>query len=678
MVRTANIHKMTFATRTVHTLALSLISIAAAMAQGNDNCAQAPAQNLAIGSSLTLTGNNSTATATNDFVVGSPYAGSPVYWVKFTTTACANVTISYCGQSPAWVGTFDVLASTCPGDVLVHASTANTVDCGDGNTTYLYNLLPAGTWAFAVLNNPGAQMSGPFSLTVSATACAENNDQCNQLIPQALASGSSLTFSADNTSASGVNDFAAGSPYFGTPVYWHAFSLSGCNNVTVNYCAQVPAWTNTLGIISRDCPGNDLINASAFNTTECGNSNSTFRYDFLTAGTYYIPVLADGGSGSLGAYTLNVSAQACVENNDDCSQVVPQPLASGGSLTFTGDNTNASGLNDFDASSPYFGSPVYWHAFTTTGCNDVVVDYCGQSPVWTNTFGILARDCPGLDLVSASQFNNSNCVDGNITFYYTALAEGTYYVPVLADGGSGSIGPYTIHASATACPVNNDLCTSTPNLALSAGSPLVITANNAGAGSAGDWVPGSLFDGTPVNWHRFTTTQCLDVDITYCGTTPPFGQTLGLVASDCPGSLLTFASNGPACPDGNTAWAYEDLPAGTWYIPVINNPGQNASGPYTLNISGAQCDIGIDEPGRLITALFPNPSDGSVNLLSSVSGPARITLLDVTGRTVSSERVNLSAGQITDLDLTRNVPGGNYALRVDHSSGTDILRLQVR
>lgn len=669
---------MTLITRTVHALALSLIFTTATMAQGNDNCAQAVAQSLSVGGSITLSGNNSTATSANDFVVGSPYAGSPVFWVKFTTTTCANVTISYCAQSPAWSGTFDILASTCPADALVHASTANTTECGNGNTTYHYNLLPAGTWAFAVLNNPGAGMSGPFSLNVSATACAENNDQCDQVIPQALASGASLTFSSDNTTASGVGDFAVGSPYAGTPVYWHAFTLSGCNNVTVSYCAQSPAWTNTLGILSRDCPGNDLVNATAFNTVDCGNGNTTFRYDFLSAGTYYVPVLADGGSGSIGPYSINVSAQACVENNDDCSQVVPQALASGGSLTFSADNTTASGLNDFDASSPYFGSPVYWHAFTTTGCNDVTVDYCGQNPAWTNTFGILSHDCPGLNLVSASQFNNTNCPDGNITFYYSALAEGTYYVPVLADGGSGSIGAYSIHVSATACPINYDLCGSTPPQTLTAGTPLVVNANNSTAGSTDDWATGNVFVGTPVNWHRFTTTTCLDVTIAYCGTTPAFGQTLGLVANACPGDQLTFGSPDTTCTDGNSSWAYNDLPAGTWYVPVINNPGQSSSGPYTLTISAAICNIGMDELDRPIAIVFPNPTEGALELLPAVSGPAQLMLMDPTGRTVRTERVNLIAGSMNELQLANGLPPGNYALRIKHSSGVDVLRLQIR
>ncbi len=282
--------------------------------------------------------------------------------------------------------------------------------------------------------------------------------------------------------------------------------------------------------------------------------------------------------------------------------------------------------------------------------------------------------------MNASQFNNADCGDGNITFFYNNLTEGTYYIPVLADGNTGSIGAYNVTVTVNACPINYDLCSATPPQALASGTPLIINANNANAGSAGDWATGNIFEGTPVNWHRFTTTECLDVSVAYCGTSPAFGQTLGLVPNACPADQLTYytGTNTTACGDGNATLLYNDLPAGTWYVPVINNPGQSASGPYTLTISGVQCNIGMDEPARVIAALFPNPSDGPVRLLSTVSGPARITFLDVTGRMLRTERINLSAGQVTEISLAQAVPPGSYALRVEHASGSETLRLQVR
>ncbi|MBK9761657.1 MAG: T9SS type A sorting domain-containing protein [Flavobacteriales bacterium] len=676
---------MSISARSIRTFCLTAVSSLAfehaSYGQGNDNCALAVPQSLSVGSSITLSGNNSAAGATGDFVTGSIYAGSPVYWVKFTTTQCANVSISFCGQSPAWIGPFDVLASTCPADVIVHASLSNTSDCGDGNVTFFYNLLPAGTWSFAVLNNPGAGMSGPFNLTVSATACAQNNDLCSDVTPQLLSSGSSLNFSADNTGATSLNDFDASSPYFGSPVFWHAITLDACNTVTLNYCGQNPVWSNVFGVLFTACPGLQPLQATGFNTTDCGDGNATFFFDEIDAGTYYIPVLADGGSGSIGPYTITVSALACTENNDLCSDVTPQPLASGATLTFSADNSTATSLNDFDASSPYFGSPVFWHAFTTDGCNTVTVSYCGQNPAWSNTFGILARDCPGLDLVSASQFNTTDCGDGNTTFIYNTLAAGTYYLPVLSAPGQGSSGPYTIQVSAVACPIDFNLCTSPPDLALAAGASLTFSANNTNAGATDDWAPGNLYFGTPVNWHRLTTTACTDVRIAYCGTTPVWANTLGLLANSCPADQLTFFSstNQTDCIDGNATWLYNDLPAGTWYVPVLNDPGQSSSGPYTITASAIECNIGFDEMDMLDWSVFPNPSEGGFNLMYGGStGNATIEIIDLTGRVVFSERAQLTAGSVHLVNASSELAAGGYELRLTVANSRTGRRVMVR
>jgi hypothetical protein len=670
---------MTLATRTVPTLAFSLLIASVALAQGNDNCALAVPQSLSVGGSITLSGNNSTATATNDFVVGSIYAGSPVYWVKFTTTQCANVSIAFCGQSPAWVGPFDVLASTCPGDVLVHASTSNTTDCGDGNVTFFYNLLPAGTWAFAVLNNPGAGMSGPFNLTVSATACAQNNDLCSDLAPQALASGNSLTFSADNSGATSLNDFDASSPYFGSPVFWHAFTTDACNTVTVNYCAQNPAWTNVFQVLFTDCPGLQTVQPSGGNTTDCGNGNATFYFNELPAGTYYLPVLADGGSGSIGAYTISVSAVGC--SSDLCANAAPVPLASGATLTFSANNSTATSLNDFDASSPYFGSPVYWHAFTTDACNTVTVNYCGQNPAWTNVFQVLFTDCPGLQTVQPSSGDYTTCGNGNATFVFNSLGAGTYYIPVLADGVSGSIGAYTINVAAVACPVSYDLCASVADQTLASGGTLVFAANNAGAGSTDDWVAGSPYLGSPVNWHRFTTATCMDVTVHYCSTSPGWNNSFGFLANSCPADVLTyfFSSNLTSCGNGNVTYIFNDLPAGTWYLPVLNDAANGASGPYTITVFSQECNIGLDEAATLDWSIFPNPSEGGFSLMyGGASVTATIELLDLIGRKVHSERAFLTTGSVHAVNTHSKLAAGNYELRLTTPKGTAARRVTVR
>ncbi len=562
-----------------------------ASAQGNDDCAQVTPVALPSGGSITLTGDNSTANGIGDFVATSPYAGAPVYWVAFTTQGCGDVTITYCGQNPAWTNTFGILANSCPADELVSASSFNDLDCGDGNRTYFFDNLPAGTWSLPVLNDPGNNSSGVFSIDVSHSPCPENNDLCAGLVPQVLPSGGSLTFTGDNSTAGGTNDFDPNSPYFGAPVAWHAFTTTGCNNVTIAYCGQAPAWTNVLGILATDCPALNLVNTSNLNVAECGDGNTTFHYDALPEGTYFLPVLNDPGNGSSGPYSISVSAAACPENNDLCSGLTAQTLASGASLTFSGDNSTAGSTNDFDPNSPYSGAPVAWHAFTTSACNDVTISYCGQAPVWSNVLGILATDCPALNLVNTSSLNVTECGDGNTTFHYDALPAGTYFLPVLNDPNNNSSGAYSITVSASACAVNNDLCFGLVAEPLPIGGTVTFTGDNSNATGINDFDPNSPFAGAPVKWHRFNNPGCATISISYCGQNPVWGNVLGILATDCPAlNTIFFTSvDQTTCVDGNYTYTWSQLSAGDYFIPVLLDASQNATGPYSITVSSLAC-----------------------------------------------------------------------------------------
>jgi hypothetical protein len=110
-----------------HTVPFALLTLAlqppTAGAQGADDCALAVPASLAAGSSSTLTGDNSSATVTGDFADGSPFTGAPVIWHAFTTTQCATVIVSFCGQDPVWGTVFGFLATDCPAQDLVFFST---------------------------------------------------------------------------------------------------------------------------------------------------------------------------------------------------------------------------------------------------------------------------------------------------------------------------------------------------------------------------------------------------------------------------------------------------------------------------------------------------------------------------------------------------------------------------
>lgn len=640
-----------------------------ALAQGSDDCAQAVPEALAIGSSIVLSGDNSTANGIGDFVATSPYAGAPVFWVKFTTTACANVTISYCGQAPVWANTLGILASSCPADLLVSANAFNDAECGDGNRTYHFDQLPAGTWALPVLNDPGNNSSGAFSITVGAVACAENNDLCSGVNAQALPSGGSLTFSGDNSTATGINDFDPGSPYAGAPVFWHAFTTTGCNDVTISYCGQAPVWGNVLGILATDCPALNLVNTSSLNVTECGDGNTTFHYDALPAGTYFLPVLNDPGNNSSGPYSIQVSATACVVNNDFCFSAVSELLPIGGSLTFSGDNSTATGINDFDPGSPFAGAPVNWHRFTNPGCATITLSYCGLDPAWGNVLGILATDCPALNVIFFTSVDQTTCVDGNYTYRWNELPAGDYFIPVLLDAGQSSVGPYSIEVASEACPDNNDFCSLVTPQDLAAGATLVFSGDNSSATGSGDFAPGSPYTGAPVLWHSFTTAECTDVSVSFCGQVPAWGTVFGFLATDCPADSLVYFStfNTDSCGDGNSTYYYLALEPGTYAVPVVLDPGNNSVGPYNISVHAENCISTGASLGRTTGwSVFPNPSNGTLMLRAGeYVQEARLELLDQQGRVVWGRSTsNLVAGAVLDVTAGSAPAPGSYVLSI--------------
>ena len=109
-----------------------------AMAQTNDFCQDVIPVPLALGSTIQFTGDNTGATIQGDFVPGSTLGNLniPSTWHAFTVTSCANITINYCGTSPAFVEFWNVLATTCPANnVYQFTPQYNYTTCGDGNPT---------------------------------------------------------------------------------------------------------------------------------------------------------------------------------------------------------------------------------------------------------------------------------------------------------------------------------------------------------------------------------------------------------------------------------------------------------------------------------------------------------------------------------------------------------------
>lgn len=280
----------------------------------------------------------------------------------------------------------------------------------------MYTALLAGT-ALLVAGELSAQSTGKGAarqLNALGTVYASHqgevrgggpaNDGCGSVTAESLALGGSLTFSGDNTGATMDGDYEVGSALEGAgfPSVWHAFTTTECANVTLSYCNSSDGFSGNFWIvISTACPTGDanMVFNSSYNATECANATATINFVDLPAGTYYVPVLTDEANGIVGAYSIEVTASACIPPppapaNDDCSGVIALPV------------------NDW-CNFQYFSGTGVTETLPAVTCNDFTGN--ATDDVW---FSFVAT---AADMTIAAQGNDDG--DGDVDTGYDAVME---------------------------------------------------------------------------------------------------------------------------------------------------------------------------------------------------------------------------------------------------------------
>lgn len=159
-----------------------------------------------------------------------------------------------------------------------------------------------------------------FTLCIFAAPDAPANDLCTGTTPVAIATGSSATFSGDNTTALDTEGL-------GAPSLWHAFTVSECVDVTLDYCGTPSVFANAFLNLFTTCPPTDAVfGATGFDLVTCSDGNVTIRYNGVPAGTYYYAVIRDDAAPAVGAYTVNVAVSAPVSYCDaafeECDETI--------------------------------------------------------------------------------------------------------------------------------------------------------------------------------------------------------------------------------------------------------------------------------------------------------------------------------------------------------------------
>ena len=635
----------------------------------NDDCSGISFDPLAVGGSLTFTGDNSGATAAGDYAPGSLLDGSgPSVWHGFTTTTCADITVDYCGTTPVFDNYWIILATSCPADDNLVFSAANN-DCGDGNGLITYLNVPAGTYYLPVLFDPGNNAAGPYTIEVAATACATApaNDDCAGavvLTPAAtcvatLGTTLGATESLPAITCNGFTSSVAND-------VWYSFTATATDHdVQVTglgtYDAIVELFEGTCGApVSLDCADATV-----------GGGVETIAATGLTIGTtYWVRVYNWNGGG------LDQDFEICILGgggggpvNDLCGSVTPDALAVGATVTFTGDNTGATITGDYVPGSTLDGSGFasVWHAITTTECTDLLVEYCGTTPAFGNVWIVLATSCPAdNDLVFQTSFNDTDCGDGNFTIEYLGVPAGTYYVPVLTEPGVAE-GPYTIDISATACPAPpaNDDCANA--VVLTPATTCVPTAGTtAGATESLPAITCNNFTSSVANdvWYSFTATSTDHiVEVTGLGT---YDAIVELFEGTCVGGLTSLD-----CADATVGGQVEAIAASgltigtTYFVRVYNWNGGGADQDFEICVYDPAGPPANDECVNAVT----------LNVELAADCPGNAVTGDNSGSTVTTDAPDCDASTagFQDVWFTFNSLGNTSVdIALDWGTATDL------
>ncbi len=254
-------------------------------------------------------------------------------WYTFTTTSTCNLSIAYCGTSPAFGNAYIVLDTSCPcSGAWTFASTWENTSCGDGNWTIYWNNLPAGTYWAPILTDVGSE--GPYTVTFACGApgqgrccyngglnclngtlddcaavggtwtenltCEANpcpvapaNDNCANAIP--VLANTPTAFSTVGATTDGVWPCAAG----GSDI-WYTFTATATGTETVTLCGFGTTYDSAVMVLAS-CGGANL----ACNDDFCEGlvSQTTFA---ATSGVTYLIAIGGFASGT-GSGSFSVS-----------------------------------------------------------------------------------------------------------------------------------------------------------------------------------------------------------------------------------------------------------------------------------------------------------------------------------------------------------------------------------
>ncbi len=391
----------------------------------NDNCTSITPVPLSIGTPQVFTGTTVGATidCPNNNVPFSPY---PEVWHAITIDACMNLKIDYCGTDPVFGNFFITMIEGCPCAGLERAIYYTGSECTDGNYSIFFNRVEPGTYYIPILKDASAQANGPYTITVSGTACPAPlpNERCQDIVPADLFAYDTVTFLGSNEWATNDCDQLPGSAEV-----WEAFTTYDPMDLTIEYCGTSPVFSGIFYFLLDECPcGTNQIYYTSNNTYACWDGNYTLHFANLPAGTYYYPIYSNPYS--QGNYSLSVfgSLVAPPSTNDDCVDVID--IGNVTDLPFNTQFASTDGPNGCDL------GPNLWFRYTATATGIATASICHS---WYDT-KMAVYDGGSCDPLGTRLGCNDNYCNLQSRIDFRCIQGNQYMIEVGGFAGSNGLG----------------------------------------------------------------------------------------------------------------------------------------------------------------------------------------------------------------------------------------------
>jgi hypothetical protein len=258
----------------------------------NDECANASITPLPYLGTVSISGDNTGGTDTEDF-------GNPNVWEAFSIDTCSTVTVEYCGTDPVFGIVYSILIIGCPG--LESVQNSGDTLCTDGNARILYANLVAGTYYLPVLLWPG-QAEGPYTITLTSTPCdlPPVNDRCVNALPvPVVADCASGTVQGNNSTPAFDTAPSCATSENGFRDVWYSFDSGDNTEVTI-----------TVDPLTMSDPGIEVRTVCGGSVVFCGALETSYVVPVAPNTNYRLRVFSNNDLGAGGSFLLCIRAGA--------------------------------------------------------------------------------------------------------------------------------------------------------------------------------------------------------------------------------------------------------------------------------------------------------------------------------------------------------------------------------